>query len=279
MSSPTWTPDALSSEFRSYAGDCWRLVESQHRVSTLRLVDTLEEQELLEGIIERTKPPVPPECRHLDYLLSTPFRYGSVYPHGSRFRLAGRTLGVYYAAEAVRTAVAEMVFYRYLFHAESPGTPWPDNAAEYTAFSARLATGRMLDLTEPPLSADGPAWAHKTDYSACQAFADAAREAGGDLIRYHSVRDTEGGINLAVLACPVFARARPLVRQTWRILIGESSAQAICEFPSERLEFPRQAYDDPRLNPLEAGVASPQAAKVRRQRTIEGQRLAAPRLA
>ena len=249
MSSPTWTPDALSSEFRSYAGDCWRLVEAQHRVSTLRLVDTLEEQELLEGIIEQTKPPVPPECRHLDYLLATPFRYGPVYPHGSRFRRAGRTLGVYYAAEAVRTAVAEMVFYRYLFHAESPGTPWPDNAAEYTAFSARLASGNLLDLTEPPLSADRAAWTHQTDYARCQALADGARSAGADLIRYQSVRDIEGGINLAVLACTVFARARPMKRRTWRILIGETGAQAICEFPRTRLEFAARDFEDPRLNP------------------------------
>jgi hypothetical protein len=107
MPSPTWTPDGLSSEARAYQGRCWRLVEAQHRVSTLKLVDTLDEQTLLENLIEKTKPAIPPECRHLDYLFSTPFRYGAVHPHGSRFRRAGRTPGIYYAAEAPRTAVAE----------------------------------------------------------------------------------------------------------------------------------------------------------------------------
>ena len=48
-------------------------------VSTLKLVDTLAEQALLEDILEESKPPVPPECRHLHYLLSTPFRYGAPY--------------------------------------------------------------------------------------------------------------------------------------------------------------------------------------------------------
>ncbi|WP_292585367.1 RES family NAD+ phosphorylase, partial [Mesorhizobium sp.] len=138
MSSPIWTPDALSSESARLEGKYWRMVEAQHRVSTLKVVDTLDEQALLEELIEETKPQIPLECRHLHYLLATPFRYGSVYPHGSRFRRAGRTRGVYYAAETMFTAVAEMAFYRLLFFAESPDTPWPRDAADYTAFSAAI---------------------------------------------------------------------------------------------------------------------------------------------
>jgi hypothetical protein len=176
MSSLIWTPDALSSEIRPYEGRCWRLVEAQHRVSTLKLVDTLEEQALLEDLIEETKPAVPPECRHLDYLLSTPFRYGAPYPHGSRFRRAGRTLGVYYAAEEPRTAVAEMAFYRLLFFAESPDTPWPSDAAEYTAFAAEVASGRSIDLTAAPFDREGARWTHPTDYAATQ---DRARSGSG----------------------------------------------------------------------------------------------------
>ncbi len=141
MSSATWTPAALSSEARPYRGICWRLVEAQHRVSTLKLVDTLAEQAALERLLEETKPPVPPECRHLHYLLATPFRYGAPYPQGSRFRRAGFTPGVYYASEHVETAVAEAAFHRLLFFADSPGTPWPANALELTAFSVPCATG------------------------------------------------------------------------------------------------------------------------------------------
>ena len=91
MLSRTWTAGALSSEAVKLEGKVWRLVEAQHRVSTLKLVDTLDEQALLEDLIEETKPAIPVECRRLDYLLATPFRYGSVYPQGSRFRRAGRT--------------------------------------------------------------------------------------------------------------------------------------------------------------------------------------------
>ena len=125
MSSNTWTQDALQSELRPLQVPAWRLVEAQHVVSTLSLVDNLDEQNLLEDILEDTKPPVPAECRHLDYLLSTPFHYRP-NPYGSRFRKAGLTPGIWYGAEQPETAVAEMVFYlfyRYLFYAESPETP------------------------------------------------------------------------------------------------------------------------------------------------------------
>jgi hypothetical protein len=248
MSSPIWTRVALSSEFRNFSGLCWRLVEAQHRVSTLKLTDTLAEQALLEELIEDAKPATPPDCRHLDFLLATPFRYGALYPYGSRFRRAGRTLGVYYAAEDPKTAVAEMAFYRLLFFAESPDTPWPRDAAEYTAFSAEVATARLLDLREPPLADDAGIWTDRTDYQGSQAFADAARAADADMIRYRSVRDPAGGNNLAILMCRAFARPTPVERQTWRIRLSASGVQALCEFPRQAVEFPRDAFiADPRI--------------------------------
>lgn len=248
MSLPIWTPAALSSEARAYAGPVWRLVEAQHRVSTLKLVDTLEEQALLEDLLEESKPMLPPECAGLDYLLATPFRYGAVYPHGSRFRRAGRTPGVFYAAEAVTTALAEMAFYRLLFYAESPQTPYPANAADFTAFSASVATGAALDLTRSPLDRDHARWTDPTDYAACQALSDAARDAGIEVVRYVSVRDPGGGANVALLSATAFAAPKPQERQTWHIRLSGRGVQAICEFPPARVEFARADFgNDPRL--------------------------------
>lgn len=246
MSPPIWTPAALFSERRPYRGTAWRLVEAQHRVSTLKLVDSLAEQAVLEDILEATKPPVPAECQGLDYLLITPFRYRP-YPHGSRFRRAGLTPGVWYGAERAVTAVAEMVFYRFLFYAESPGTPFPTNAADYTGFSVPLAA-EALDLTQTPLA--DPAFAHPTDYAACQDFADAARAAGAGVIRYTSIRDPGGGANLAVLTCAAFAAPAPKARQTWRIRIGPGGGQALCDHPRKGVEFGPAAFDDPRLKAM-----------------------------
>ena len=48
-------------------------------------MDSLAEQELLESLLEQSKPPVPGACAKLDYLLYTPFRYPPSH-YGSRFR-------------------------------------------------------------------------------------------------------------------------------------------------------------------------------------------------
>lgn len=251
MSLPIWTPAALSSEARRLAGTCWRVVEAQHQVSTLKLVDSIEEQTLLEDLIEQTKSSVPPECRHLDYLLATPFRYDTPYPRGSRFRRPGKTLGVFYASEKPETAVAEMAFYRLLFFAESPGASWPANAGEYTAFAASYRTRRGLDLTRPHLDEDGTHWTDPIDYSACQDLADAARAAEVQILKYLSVRDPQRRINLALLVCTVFTSPAPASRQTWRIQLGSSGVHAICEFPRMHLEFGRDSFNsDPRIAAL-----------------------------
>ncbi|WP_027230590.1 RES family NAD+ phosphorylase [Phyllobacterium sp. UNC302MFCol5.2] len=247
MSSPIWTPDALRSEARDSHGGCWRLVEAQHRVSTMKLVDTLDEQALLEDELEATKPPLPPACIHLDYLLATPFRYGR-YPGNSRFRREGYSPGVFYSSEMVETAVAETAFYRLLFFIESPGTPWPRNALEFTAFEARYATTHAIDLTVAPFAEHRSRWTHPTDYSACLDLADAALAAGIDLIRYQSVRDPQGGANLALLSCACFAMPNPVRKTTWRLHFSDYGVNAICDMPDLRLGFTLATFgDDPRI--------------------------------
>jgi hypothetical protein len=247
----TWTPTALASEARRLAGRCWRVVEAQHVVSTLKVVDTLAEQERLEELLELSKPRVPPECRHLHYLLSTPFRYGAPCPRGSRFRRAGMTPGVFYASQTVTTAIAEMTFARLLFFADSPATPWPANPSEYTAFRARFHTGAGLDLTAAPFDRARSRLTHPTDYETCQALAESARAAGIQALRYPSARDPAGGVNVALLTCAAFSAPAPLERQTWRLHFDSGGARALCEFPERRLSFDTKAFArDPRIAAL-----------------------------
>lgn len=218
-------------------------------VSTMALVDTLDEQALLEQVLDDSKPRVPAECRNLHYLLFTPFRYGAPSPAGSRFRRAGLTPGVFYASLQAATAVAEMAFWRLLFYAESPGTPWPANPGQYTAFAVRYSAGKGLDLTRPPLNSDAETWTHPTNYSPCQALADTAREADVRVIRYQSAR--AAGHNVALLSCAAFASPAPLERQGWRIDVGAMGVRAICNFPEQRLAFDRSAFArDPRIATL-----------------------------
>jgi hypothetical protein len=139
-----------------------------------------------------------------------------------------------------------------LFYAESPDTPWPANAAEYTAFSAAYDTAQGIDLTKGKLARDKAQWTHVTDYAACQSLADSARVAGIDVIRYQSVRDPRRGFNVALLKCSTFARPRPMDQQTWHIRLSATGAQAICEAPKTGMTFDRNTFaSDPRIAKLD----------------------------
>ncbi len=79
-----WRDEWFTAPLRSATALLWRGVEAQHRVATMRLVDSLDDQAMLERLLEASKPALPPAADGLHYLLATPFRYRS--PHGSRFR-------------------------------------------------------------------------------------------------------------------------------------------------------------------------------------------------
>jgi hypothetical protein len=190
-------------------------VEHQYTASSGKLVDTRQEQESLEDILEESKPAYPAGTEHLHYLLKTPFRYHPRRPYGSRFGRPSPGQGVFYGAESIRTALAEYAYCRIRFFAASKETPYPRNPERLTLFSADYATDAGLDLTVAPLSADSVTWAHSSDYSATQAFADTAREAQIEAIRYRSVRDREQGANIAVLNFQAIKSRKPKTEQTW----------------------------------------------------------------
>ncbi len=157
------------------------------------MTDTLAEQELLENLIEETKPVIRQNA--VISIFSWPHRSAMAPPirldRASGARAAHRASTM--RQRPLRQLLRRWLFYRLLFYAESPATPWPSDAAEYTAFSAAITTTRMLDLTIEPLSEDSVLWLDLLDYSPCQALADTARLADADVIRYQSVRDPGQG--------------------------------------------------------------------------------------
>lgn len=253
MALPTWIPDALRSEPTPMDKGYWRCVEAQHLVSTLRLVDNLDDQALLEDLLDETKPPVPEECEGLHWLYMTPFRYG-LYPYGSRFRKVGRTPGVYYVSEHQDTAVVETAFQLLLFYADSPGTPFPERPTEHTCFDVPVQAAKAIHLTRKPFSDAAELWRHPNDYSETQALEEVARAANIDLITYASVRDPENKENAALLTCTAFADTAPTVQQTWKLWLNKTGVHAIREFDKARFSLPTDTFaDDERLTSLDWG--------------------------
>ena len=127
----------------------------------------------------------------------------------------------------ITTAVAEMAFWRLLFYAESPDTPWPANAGEYTAFSVRFSTGKGLDLTRPPFDRDAETVDASERLLALPVVRGRGARGGQQVLRYQSAR--ADGINVALLTCAAFASRAPLEHQRWRIHVGTMGVRAICE--------------------------------------------------
>lgn len=233
MSSITWTPTALAASASSWSGDVWRVVEAQHASATMKLVDSAAEQALLEELIEASKPPVPDTARRLHYLLATPFRYPPL-PHGSRFRGVGEP-GVFYGAEQLPTACAELGYWRWRFLQDAPALRRIDGVA-HTAFRAAIRSPRTIDLREPPLARDAKQWTDPGSYAATQALARCARAAEVQAIRYASVRDPGHRGCLALLTAAGFAARSPRgAPQTWWLSV--QAERAVWIRGSERHEF------------------------------------------
>jgi hypothetical protein len=215
----------------------WRGVEAQHIVATLKLVDSLEEQDLLEQLLEASKPPTPREAPpEQHYLLTTPFRYRS--PHPSRFRKPHEA-GLWYGAVELSTACTEVAYWRWRFLMDSDGLRDRELVTEHTFFQATIEARRLIDLTSPPWSAHADTWRLSRDYGACHQLAGAAREQGVDALLYASARvpDPPGGRCLAVFTPQVLSLPQPVPQQTWVCKVTRQRALLVHERERATLTF------------------------------------------
>jgi len=240
MSSNIWTRCAGDSEIRALRATPWRVVESQHLLSTRKLVDTAEEQMVLEDLIEGSKPPARASQR-LHYLLATPFRYPPLR-HGSRFGTRVEP-GIWYGSESLRTAFAEVAYYRLVF-LEDSGADLGTVTTAHTAFSVRARSKRGVDLTTGPFATYRKAIASPSGYRATHSLGVAMRAAGVEMARYPSARDKSGGNNLAVFTPDAFGTAKPRDLQTWHCMANVRRVELAKRdyFGAARLSFERADF-------------------------------------
>jgi hypothetical protein len=213
------------------------MVESQHIAATMKLVDNRDEQDLLESLLESSKPPQPNDTAGLDYLLATPFRYDPKRG-GSRFR-AVTDPGVFYAAESVRTAGVELGYWRWKFLQDAPDLDHIEPVA-HTVFRVEVATS-VVDLQRPPFDADAAVWQHPTNYAPTQQFARIAREANIGGILYRSARDLRPSWCLALLTPAGFAKSKPHAKQqTWYLAV--SPQEVTLRRDTESMQFSTEGW-------------------------------------
>jgi hypothetical protein len=218
---------------KAAARDLWRGVEAQHLVATMRLVDDLQEQELLEQLLEASKPPLPAAAPSRPYLISTPFRYASPWP--SRFREADQP-GAWYGADEAQTVAAELAYWRWRFFIDSDGLRQEQVVTQHTFFSARFK-GVELDLTAPPWKTLRSHWRDPDDYARCPRLAAQVHQVERPpiaSIRYESARREHAACQV-VFEVAALTLPAPNQQQTW---ICKATREAVFfSHDGEKVEF------------------------------------------
>lgn len=211
--------------FTRYAADIHRLVEGQHYISTRRLVDSREEHELLEQMLENAKPPAPKANSRgdLHYLLFTPFRYPPLR-HGGRFHRPFEQ-SVFYGSTQRITAMAEIAYYRFVFMMHSEAKLAPMNVP-YTHFLARVKSGKAVLLTAPPFATHRAAISDPASYARSQPLGTRMREAGAEMFTAFSARWPEGE-NVGLFSPEALAANEPIFPRDseWKVFVTSDQVE------------------------------------------------------
>lgn len=200
----------------------WRMVEAQHISSSRDLVESRAEHDLLEELLENSKPNI---THHQHYLIFTPFRYPPL-KYGSRF---GHTYeqSLWYGSINLYTALAEVAFYRLKFFDDTSA------ALEYieipmTAFKAYIQTEKGIDLTTPHFKKYQDKISNQTSYEYSQGLGTEMREANIEAFIFTSARDKMFGKNVAAFIPDVFKMKDNQYitdMQNWRCIANKNTIE------------------------------------------------------
>lgn len=180
----------------------WRIVEDQSKSTTRKFADSTDAHELLEALIESSKPPIKyygdeHYFKKIHYLLSTPFRYPPL-PWGSRFGTRFER-GIFYAAKDLTTALSEKAYYKLAFLDASEGH-CGGKTVPYTAFAITIEGDDFIDLTSNPFASHEKDISSKDSYQFSQPLGRKMRENDIDFFQYKSARCHQSGSNIGVFS-------------------------------------------------------------------------------
>lgn len=219
--SEIWGAVGGAGTFRAIAGQGFRLVECQETVATTGIVSTLESQAMLEEMLDlESKPSYRTDTEHLHYLLSTPFRYPPLM-HGSRF--GGRfEPSLFYGGTTEYVTLCESAFYRFFFYYDMADAPLHDVLqSQHTLFEFQYQTDAGVKLQDPPFDLYDNILRDPLNYQATQALGAAMREQGIKGFEYHSARDLNGGINIALYDASPLTCNKPLNERPCLCQVGK----------------------------------------------------------
>lgn len=199
----------------------FRVAESQQKVATNTLVDTLQEQRVLEEMLDRVKPRIPQDCDQFDYLIYTPFRYPPL-KHGSRF---GKKIhpSIFYGSRNIEAAFAELAYYRFVYYDGMMTAPKKQQkVTQHTSFNIDLQTQKGVALTELPFNKYRNKISDPTSYSVSQEIGQDMREKGVEAFSYFSARAVDE-VNIGIFTCKAIKSLVPDALNHWSCITRDKS--------------------------------------------------------
>ncbi|MDX2347052.1 MAG: RES family NAD+ phosphorylase [Legionella sp.] len=201
----------------------WRVVEAQHILNARDLVDTLEEYEQLEDLLENSKPMI--QTKLSNPLIFTPFRYPPL-EYGSRFGRVFET-SLWYGSLDITTALTEVAFYRLKFNQDSDADlGYIDTLL--TAFHVNIKTKQGIDLTQIPFTEYTANISSKTSYAESQLLGSEMREDNIHAFIFYSARTKQSSKNIAAYTASAFSKKQNQYtynQQTWKCISNQSEVQ------------------------------------------------------
>lgn len=213
-----WSPLLDSAGVNPISGQLLRIVESQEQVATIGIVDTLDEQALLEEMLEGSKPPVTDD---LHYLLSTPFRYPPL-PWGSRFGTRFEP-SIFYGSLSIEPLLSETAYYRftYLIGMETP--PPKTITTQHTIFEVGYKTKYGVSLQHNPFTVHKDILTDPASYSATQQLGSEMRKRGIEAFENTSARAPNHGVNVGLFSPTALANSKPASQTQWLCQLSKTS--------------------------------------------------------
>ena len=227
---------------KQIAVESWRVVEAQHISSSRDLVDSREEHDLLEELLEESKPKIAPD-KH--YLIFTPFRYPPLQ-YGSRF---GRQYepSLWYGSMDRQTAFSEAAYYRLKFFDDTSAN-LGFSEIPMTVFNAYLKSNNGIDLTDHPFTNHQDKISSKNSYEYSQVLGTDMRQSGIEVFIFASARTQSIGKNIATFTPNAFANKNNQYVsniQNWQCLANKNNIEfnRLELLSRERLTFFKKDFE------------------------------------
>ncbi len=203
------------------SAEVFRVAESQQKVATNTLVDTLEEQRILEEMLDQVKPRIPHDCESFDYLIYTPFRYPPL-KHGSRF---GKKIhpSIFYGSKTLTAAFAELAYYRFVYYDGMATAPKKkQKVTQHASFCVDVRAQRGVELNKPPFNKYRRKLSDPAGYKDSQKIGEEMREKKVEAFTYFSARAIDE-VNVGIFDCKAIQNYMPHALKHWSCITRAES--------------------------------------------------------